>query len=76
MKRLTFILVLCLLAFLIAGCGQASVNSSTESGSVTQDSGYANSATAKMLDAPNKARAAAQAEKDRIKAEQDAIPEQ
>jgi hypothetical protein len=65
MKRLIFIGALFVFVGLLSGCGQT--------GAV--DSGYENSAPAKMLAAPGKARDAAAASNDRAKAVQEAIPE-
>lgn len=74
MKRRLSILVL--LAVLLTGCGQNPNAGAPATGGQAQpaDSGYSNSAPAKMLETPDKARDAVQEANERAKAAQEALP--
>lgn len=60
-----------LAAVLLSGCGGAVTSGSAGS---TATPGYSESAPAKLLDAPDRARDAAAAASDRANAEQEAVP--
>jgi len=69
MKRLAALLVC--VAVLVSGCGQATTDDSPANG----NSGYSDSAPAKMLEAPEKAREAAGKASENAQETMDAIEE-